>query len=278
MKLTLGFSPCPNDTFIFDALVHGKIDTDGLEFDVALADVEALNNNARKAALDITKVSYAAYPGIATSYILSNAGSALGRGVGPLLISKKTIPASAVDETLSIAIPGHFTTANFLMSLAFPKASNKKEMVFSDIERAVLDGEYDAGLIIHENRFTYAESGLEKIMDLGDYWEKLSNAPIPLGGIAIKRSLPLDIQLKVNRLIRSSVQYAFANPASSKEYIRKHAQEMSDEVQQKHIELYVNNYSVDLGAEGREAIQLLFSLAIQKGAITSVLEPIFLKK
>ena len=287
MKLSLGFSPCPNDTFIFDALIHHKIDTEGLEFDVFYDDVETLNQKAFRGELDITKLSYHAFAYIADKYVLLDAGSALGFGVGPMLISNVEIsisdlqnnqirnPKSEIRNPL-IGIPGKYTTANFLLGLAFPKATNKKELVFSDIEDAVLDGRVDVGLIIHENRFTYQNKGLKKILDLGDYWEKETGCAIPLGGIVANRNLPVDVQHKINRVLKNSVEFAFANPKSGLEYIRSHAQEMSEEVMYKHIELYVNKYSLDLGEEGRKAIKLLFDTALEKGIIPEIKEGIFL--
>jgi len=287
MKLSLGFSPCPNDTFIFDALIHHKIDTEGLEFDVFYDDVETLNQKAFRGELDITKLSYHAFAYIADKYVLLDAGSALGFGVGPMLISNVEIsisdlqnnqirnPKSEIRNPL-IGIPGKYTTANFLLGLAFPQATNKKELVFSDIEDAVLDGRVDVGLIIHENRFTYQNKGLKKILDLGDYWEKETGCAIPLGGIVANRNLPVDVQHKINRVLKKSVEFAFANPKSGLEYIRSHAQEMSEEVMYKHIELYVNKYSLDLGEEGRKAIKLLFDTALEKGIIPEIKEGIFL--
>src|SRR6201996_1746806 len=287
MKLTLGFSPCPNDTFIFDALIHHKIDTEGLEFEVFYDDVETLNQKAFRGELDITKLSYHAFAYVANQYVLLDAGSALGFGVGPLLISNFEIsisdlqsgqiqnPKSEIRNPL-IGIPGKYTTANFLLGLAFPEATNKVELVFSDIEDAVLEGRVDVGLIIHENRFTYQDKGLKKIIDLGDYWEKQTGCAIPLGGIVANRNLPLDVQHKINRILRRSVEFAFANPKSGLEFIRAHAQEMRVEVMYKHIELYVNKYSVDLGEEGRKAINLLFDTALGKGIIPEIKEKIFL--
>jgi len=287
MKLTLGFSPCPNDTFIFDALIHHKIDTEGLDFEVFYDDVETLNQKAFRGELDITKLSYHAFAYIVDKYVLLDAGSALGFGVGPLLISDFEISISDLKSNQIrnrtseirnplIGIPGKYTTANFLLGLAFPQATNKVELVFSDIENAVLEGRVDVGLIIHENRFTYQDKGLKKIIDLGDYWEKQTGCAIPLGGIVANRNLPLDVQHKINRVLRKSVEYAFANPKSGLEYIRSHAQEMSEEVMYKHIELYVNKYSVDLGDEGRKAIQLLFDTALEKGIIPEIKNEIFL--
>lgn len=266
MKLTLGFSPCPNDTFIFDALIHGRIDTEGLEFEVFLGDVEALNRRAFAADLDITKLSYHAYAYLTENYLLLDAGSALGNNCGPLLIARTTIPIEEVAK-LKIAIPGKLTTANFLLSLAFPEANNKTELLFSEIETAVLNGAYDAGLIIHENRFTYAEKGLIKLIDLGEFWEQSTGLPIPLGGIVIKRSLGAEVIQKVNRIIRRSVEYAWANPAASENYIAEHAQEMDPAVRRQHIELYVNHFSADLGLQGRAAVQHLFKVAEEKKVI-----------
>jgi 1,4-dihydroxy-6-naphthoate synthase len=277
MTLTLGYSPCPNDCFIFDALVHQRIDLEGLEFNVELADVETLNRAAFAGRADITKLSFHAFGYCASDYALLDAGSALGRNCGPLLISKRPISREEVAAGgLRIAIPGKYTTANLLMSLAFPKATAKTELVFSEIEGAVLDGRADAGLIIHENRFTYEEKGLRKIIDLGEFWESETGAPIPLGGIVIRRSLPDDVKASVNRIIRRSVEYAFANPADSRPYVRAHAQEMSEDVMYKHIDLYVNDYSIDLGAEGRGAVQLLFDRAARLGIIPAVPLSLFL--
>lgn len=256
MKLTLGFSPCPNDTFMFDALVHAKVDTEGLEFEVVMEDVEALNQRALQQNLDVSKLSYHALLNCVEHYALLKSGSALGRNCGPLLIQKKCSPPLTADS--KIAIPGKNTTANLLLSIAFPHLQNKEEMLFSDIEQAVIDGDVDAGLIIHENRFTYQEKGLEKVRDLGEYWETETTLPIPLGGIVVKRDLPLEVQLKVQRVLRRSVEYAFAHPKSSKAYIRCHAQEMDEQVMYEHIKLYVNEFSVDLGVEGQKAIETLF--------------------
>jgi len=277
MKLSLGFSPCPNDCFIFDALVHGRIDLEGLEFEPRLADVEALNSAAFAGEADITKLSFHAYAHCASDYVLLDAGSALGNNCGPLLISKRVVTHDDVASgDLRIAIPGTYTTANFLMGLAYPGALKKTPMLFSDIESAVLDGRYDAGLIIHENRFTYEARGLRKIVDLGEFWEGETGHPIPLGGIVIRRSLPDDVKRRVNRVIRRSVEYAFADRLASLPYVRAHAQEMSDEVMYKHIELYVNQYSVDLGVEGRRAVEVLFARATASGVIPAASEQLFL--
>ena len=275
MKLTLGFSPCPNDTFIFDALVHHKIDTQGLEFEVVLADVEELNQMALRNELHITKLSYHAYAYCLKNYVLLDAGSALGNNCGPLLISKKEYSQHEVSN-LKVAIPGKYTTANFLLSLAYPKLTNKHEMLFSDIEKAVLSGEMDAGLIIHENRFTYYERGLKKIIDLGEFWEGAQQQAIPLVGIMIQRNLDENIQQKVNQMLRKSVEFAFQNPESSADFVQLHAQEMDADVRKKHIGLYVNDYSIDLGKKGRAAVQRLFDVAWQAGVIPESKEKLFL--
>ena len=277
MRLTLGFSPCPNDCFMFDAMVHRRIDLEGLEFDVRMADIEALNAAAFAGQIDVTKLSFHAYAYCLGNYVLLDAGSALGRNCGPLLISKREIAQDEVASgRLKIAIPGTYTTANFLLSLAFPGATAKSHVLFSAIEGAVLDGTMDAGLIIHENRFTYGAKGLKKIIDLGEYWESETGAAIPLGGIVINRALPEDVQQKVNRVMRRSVEYAFANRTASLPFVRANAQEMSEDVMYQHIDLYVNEYSVDLGDEGRRAVEVLFERARGVGVIPAVGEEIFL--
>lgn len=267
MLLTLGFSPCPNDCFIFDALVHHKIDTQGLDFNVVMEDVEALNNRAFKTDLDITKLSYHAFIYLTEQYALLNSGSALGFNCGPLLVQSAKHPVKDID-TAKIAIPGKYTTANFLLSLAYPKATHKQELLFSDIENAVLTQKVDAGLLIHENRFTYHEKGLEKIADLGEFWESLIHAPIPLGGIVVKKNSDKKLQKTIDTLIKQSVEFAFANPESSMDYVKQHAQEMSLDVMKKHIDLYVNQFSVDLGEIGQNAVQLLFDKAFEVGLIS----------
>lgn len=275
MKLTLGFSPCPNDTFIFDALIHHKIDTEGLSFEVSFDDVETLNQKAMRGELDITKLSFHAFAYVIEKYALLHAGSALGFGVGPLLICKKEKAAAieaqlkAENYALSTGIPGKYTTANFLLGVAYPNLTNKKELVFSEIEDALINEQIDLGLIIHENRFTYQDKGLHKVIDLGNYWEQLTGCAIPLGGIVINRNLSVEVQQKVNRLIRKSVEFAFANPKSGIDFIRQHAQEMDEAVMYKHIELYVNKYSIDLGEEGRKAIDTLFEMATKHKLIPS---------
>ncbi len=278
MKLTLGLSPCPNDTFIFDALIHHKIDTEGLDFDVFFEDVETLNQKAFRTELDITKLSFYAYMHLLENYILLHSGSALGFGVGPLLISKTGFSLSDLQQqsNLRVGIPGEYTTANFLLNMAAPQLQNKQEMVFSSIEDALLNNEIDLGLIIHENRFTYQSKGLKKIIDLGEYWEESRACAIPLGGIVIKRFLPDTIQQKVNRVIRRSVEFAFEHPKSSLAFIRSHAQAMSEEVIYKHIQLYVNPYSIDLGKKGRQAVSIFFEEAIRRNMIPVPSNDLFL--
>ena len=288
MKLSLGFSPCPNDTFIFDALIHHKIDTEGLDFEVEYHDVETLNQKAFKKELAITKLSYHAFAYAVEDYELLDAGSALGFGVGPLLITKNQDLAQKLSayagnvlpeefQNLKIGIPGKYTTANFLLGLAYPQLQNKEILVFSDIESALLNDNIDLGLIIHENRFTYQDKGLFKVVDLGDFWEKTTESPIPLGGIVISRDLPQEIKEKVNRLIRKSVEYAFENPKSGLEYIQSHAQEMEESVMYKHIELYVNQYSVDLGDLGKKSITSMFDRAYELNIVPKTEKNVFLK-
>jgi 1,4-dihydroxy-6-naphthoate synthase len=263
---------------MFDAIVHKRIDLEGLDFDVRLADIEALNTSAFAGEADVTKLSFHAYAYCADRYVLLDAGSALGRGCGPLLISKRAIDRKEVAAgTLRIAIPGKYTTARFLMGLAFPAARNTTEVLFSDIEGALLDEKYDAGLIIHENRFTYETRGLKKIIDLGEYWEEETGAAIPLGGIVIKRALPADVRQRVNRVMRRSVEYAFAHRADSLPYVRAHAQEMSEDVMYQHIDLYVNDYSIDLGAEGRRAVETLFERARAAAVIPALSDDLFMQ-
>ena len=276
MNLSLGFSTCPNDTFIFDAMIHKKVDTEGLDFDVLLADVEELNRNAFTGNIDITKLSYHAYAYIAHNYKLLTSGSALGYKNGPLLISKRKIYRDEVAD-LKIAIPGKYTTANLLFSIVFPKVKEKKEYLFSDIEEAILNGEVDAGVIIHENRFTFEKKGLKKIIDLGEDWEEKTNNPIPLGGIVIQRKFEIEIQQKVNRVLKRSVEYAMANPASSYRFVKNYAQEMNDEVIQKHIGLYVNNFTVDLGETGKNAVKTLYDKAVAEKIIERVQTDIFVE-
>jgi len=264
--LSLGFSPCPNDTFIFDALVNKKINLHGIDLKLVIADVAELNRLAFKGELDVTKISYHALGHVLPKYELLKTGSALGNNCGPLLIAKRHLTKAEIEKSI-IAIPGQFTTANFLLSLAFPQIKRKKQLLFSEIEQAVLNDEVDAGLIIHENRFTYQDKGLLKIIDLGEFWETLTNLPIPLGGIAIKRSLPTELKLTFEKMLRKSVELAFEQPQNTLPYVKQYAQEMNENVMLQHIKLYVNKYSIDLGDVGIKAINTLYTMAQEKQII-----------
>ena len=259
MNFTLGFSPCPNDTFIFDALVNKKIDIGDFNFNVRLEDVETLNNLAREEVLDFTKISYGVLPLVIKNYIVMNSGSALGKGVGPLLISKKPVDFTEVEK-YAIAIPGENTTAHLLFSLAFPNAKNKVFKRYDEIEKSVLESEKVLGVIIHENRFTYMERGLHKIVDLGNFWEEKTSLPIPLGGIVGRRNIDENILMKVDALIKESMEYAFENYPLITDYVKQHSQEMDPSVMKKHIDLYVNPYSINLGKEGRNAIRKFINI------------------
>jgi len=265
MDLTIGFSPCPNDTFIFDALVNHKIDTEGISLTIVLEDVETLNHWAFDGKLDITKLSFPSFFQNTDKYVLLNSGSALGKGVGPILISKKGFePENDNIKDCLIALPGQLTTANLLFSFAFPDASNKIYMRFDTIEDAVLSSRADAGVIIHENRFTYEQKGLKKIIDLGDYWEMKTQQPIPLGGIAVKKSLGNPVIRKINELVKSSLQYAFHNYPELPVFVTRHAQEMDEQVMRKHIDLYVNDFSHDIGKQGKQAIETLHAVYLKE--------------
>lgn len=256
MELTLGFSPCPNDTFIFDALVNQKIDTKGFTFRTQLEDVETLNQWALQGKLDITKLSFGVYFKVMDKYELLNSGSALGRGCGPLLISKGPLNMDKMAD-YKVAIPGINTTANLLFSTAFPQVTHKEQIIFSDIENAVLDGRVDAGVIIHESRFTYQQKGLHKLIDLGEYWEQTTGHAIPLGGIVIRKNLPADVRRQIDGLIKQSLEYAFGHYPALTDYVKEHAQEMDESVMRQHIDLYVNQFSLDLGEEGKKAVARL---------------------
>ena len=262
MKLTIGYSPCPNDTFIFDALLNGSLNTDGLDFEPELEDVETLNQWAIAGKLCITKVSYGVVPHILANYGMLNSGGAMGVGVGPLLITtpeNSRLPIETLRK-LPIAIPGENTTAHLLMSYAFPDWQQKKFMVFHEIEAAILSGRVASGVIIHENRFTYSEKGLVLVKDLGKHWEDSLQCPIPLGGIAIQRNLPLPIQRTVNRLIQQSIELGWQQYPMLSNYVKQHAQEMSEEVMRKHIQLYVNDFSLSAGPIGKRAVATLLEV------------------
>jgi 1,4-dihydroxy-6-naphthoate synthase len=259
MTLTVGFSPCPNDTFLFDALVNGRLDTGGLRFDVVLDDVETLNRWALEGRLDVSKISYGVLPLVAREYALLRSGGALGQGVGPLLVARPG--GGAFDPGVAtVAIPGEHTTAHLLFSLAFPGAARKRFMLFSEIERAVATGAVDAGVIIHESRFTYEARGLVKLLDLGEHWQALTRGPIPLGGIVVRRSLGPAVGREVERLVAESARVALADAPRIGEYVRRHAQELDEDVLRRHVALYVNDFSIDVGEAGARAVRTLLEV------------------
>jgi len=274
MKLTLGFSPCPNDTYIFDAMVHHKVDTEGLDFVYHMADVENLNVDAFAGKPDITKLSFHAFLHLAGKYLLLDSGAALGFGAGPLVVSRDVANFGDLQGK-TIAIPGTYTTANLLFSLAMTEPVNKKELLFSEIENAILSGEVDAGVIIHESRFTYQSKGLRKLIDLGEFWEQRTGLPVPLGGIAAHHRLDAGVIAKVNRCIRRSIEYANSNKEGLNEFIRCNAREMDESVMQQHIGLYVNEFSVSLGVKGTKAVKQMFELALDAGMIARMPKTIF---
>jgi 1,4-dihydroxy-6-naphthoate synthase len=261
--LKLGFSPCPNDTFIFHAMTHSLVDTEGLSFETHITDVEELNRSALEGFADVTKLSFHAWLKLKEKYELLRSGAALGFGCGPLLVSK----TGTVNHNSCIAVPGELTTAALLLKIYIPGVSNLVYTRFDNIMPGVASGEFDAGVIIHEGRFVYSGYGLSQVVDLGEWWEKKTGMPIPLGCIAIKKSLGEELKISVEKIIRESVQYAFLHPDDSHNFIRQHAAEMNDDVIRQHIKLYVNNYSVDLGNEGLEAVRVLETLASEKGII-----------
>ena len=258
ITLKIGFSPCPNDTFIFDALVNQKMDTGNLHFEPVLEDVQTLNQWALEGKLPVTKLSYGVLPLVTDRYKLLNSGSALGSGVGPLLIAKDMLNAQDVNHQ-TIAIPGKNTTAHLLFSLAFPAAGRKEFLRYDEVENFVLEGK-GLGVIIHENRFTYEAKGLKKIMDLGTYWEQTVGTAIPLGGIVIDKNLPLDVQKQTENLIKQSTALSFEHYPKLSEFITKNAQEMSEDVMRKHINLYVNDFTLQLGEEGKKAVRALMQV------------------
>ncbi len=279
--LSIGYSPCPNDTFIFYALIHGKIDTKNLNFKELLLDVETLNQKALQTELDLTKISYHAFGHVQKKYCLLKAGSALGRGCGPLVIAKNEYSMEDLRGK-KIAIPGKLTTAYLLFQLydstfsLSSETSNLLVMPFHKIIEAVAHGEVDAGVVIHEGRFTYPSYGLKLLIDLGAWWEKQTGLPIPLGGIIAKRSLGEGLNKKANKTIRKSIEYALSNRNEPMEYIKAHSQELSEDVINQHINLYVNAYSVDVGEEGEKAVNELLSRAESAGFIPKIKHPIFI--
>ena len=253
MMLKLHISPCPNDTFMFDAMVNNRIDCEGLQFDVEYHDIEELNDGVLRGEADVSKISCAVLPGIKDCYRLLDAGAALGRGNGPLLVRRK----GEQMPLRRIAVPGLHTTANMLIKRLFPHISHREPMLFSEIAEAVERGDFDGGVLIHEGRFVYHRRNLELVADLGEEWERQTSLPLPLGGIVAKRELPEEVVERVERVLRRSIEYAFEHRMASREYVKQHAQELEDEVIESHISLFVNDYSLSLGEEGRRAIELL---------------------
>ena len=261
-QLTLGYSPCPNDTFIFYALAAGLVSSERIDFQIELADVQELNQWAMRDKLDVSKISYGVLPLLTDRYDLLSAGGALGMGVGPLLIARDVDMLQQIGQ-LPVAIPGEQTTAHILFSLAFPEWTNKRFIRYDQIEDFVASGQ-GFGVIIHENRFTYADKGLVLAKDLGAHWEQTTGAPIPLGGIVIRESIPPEIKFEVNQLIQASLRYAWAHVQDALPgYIRCNAQEMSEEVMWKHIHLYVNQFSEQIDSKGLEGIKKLFDVYSQ---------------
>ncbi len=276
--LKLGYSPCPNDTFIFYAMVHGKIETGDLNFNEILLDVEDLNRKALNTELDLSKISYNVYGRVSREYIFLRSGGALGRGCGPLLIAKERY---SIDELKGkkIAVPGIHTTAYLLLQLLNPslvRQSSIHPMPFNEIIKSVSNGAVDAGLIIHESRFTYASHGLSKIVDLGEWWEGETGLPIPLGGIIARRSFGNVLTGKINTILRSSIDYASSNRSEPMAYIQQHSQELSPDIINQHINLYVNEYSFDIGDDGEKAAIELLMRAADAGIIQKVKGSIFI--
>lgn len=275
MEITLGFSSCPNDTYMFDALVHKKIDTEGFDFNYVISDVQELNRRAFVGDLQMTKLSYFAYSHVYQNYQILDSGSALGFANGPLFICKKG-DGKKINASSRILIPGKETTANLLFSIAYPEFTNKTECLFSEIEPKIKSGEYDAGVIIHEDRFTYAERGFSLLCDLGTYWESQTKSPIPLGAIVVRRDVPDDVKKILSRLLKKSIEYANAHPMDSYAFIHEHAQAIEDDVLRKHIALFVNDFSLSLGEQGRKAVETLYRRAYEVGILSSEPSQIFL--
>ena len=275
MEITLGFSSCPNDTYMFDALVHKKIDTEGFDFNYIISDVQELNRRAFVGDLQMTKLSYFAYSHVYQNYQILDSGSALGFANGPLFICKKG-DEKKINASSRILIPGKETTANLLFSIAYPEFTNKSECLFSEIEPKIMSGEYDAGVIIHEDRFTYAERGFSLLCDLGTYWESQTKSPIPLGAIVVRRDVPDEIKKTFSRLLKNSIVYANAHPMDSYAFIHEHAQAIEDDVLRKHIALFVNDFSLSLGGQGRKAVETLYRRAYEVGILSSEPSQIFL--
>ena len=276
MNLKIAFSSCPNDTFVFDAMINHKIDTENLNFDITIDDIEKLNKLALSNQIDVVKLSFHAYAFVSEHFQILDSGSALGFGNGPMIISKQKIYPDELGDA-KIAIPGKYTTANLLLGILFPNAKQKSEYLFSDIEEAILSNEVDAGLIIHENRFTFEKKGLRKIVDLGELWEKETNRAIPLGCIAVNRKIDNETKRKINRVLRKSIDFANKNPQSSYDFVKKYAQEIDDDVISQHIELYVNNFTLSLKDEGKKTIEKLYEKAKHLNLIPKIRDKIFIE-
>lgn len=274
MKFKLAISTCPNDTFMFDALVNNRIDTLGHKFELELADIEQLNSMLADNQHDISKVSFHAFAKHTAKYQMLRSGAAIGFGNGPLIISKKKIYPDELRD-VNIGIPGTETTANLLLSILYPECKNKTVYLFSDIEEALLENEIDAGVIIHETRFSYTHKGLKFVADLGQLWEEKFQLPLPLGGIAIKRGIDEPTKKQIEHLISESVRYAKKNPEASYDFVKKHAQDLDQQVINKHIALYVNNYSIDCGLDGMDAMEKIIKKATNQ-TNSKIINPLFL--
>ena len=274
--LTLGYSPCPNDTFIFYGLVHGRI-AGAPAFTELLEDIATLNQMAMGGELDVTKISFHAFAHVRDRYCLLHSGGALGRGCGPLVVASQAVAPGELAAK-RIAVPGKFTTAALLLRLFAPAAEQLVIVPFDEIMAKVRDGEVDAGIIIHESRFTYPQYGLREVMDLGQWWEETSGHPIPLGGILARRDLGAELITRVDRALRASVEYAHSHPDKVRGYVRDHAHEMEDEVMDAHIDLYVNDYTLDYDTDGEKAIADLFGSAEAAGIVEKSETPIFIDR
>lgn len=259
-NLSLAYSTCPNDTFMFFALAHGRIDTGGIEYVITLKDVEQLNRDAQDNTFDVSKLSFAAIGHLCGRYRLLKTGAALGTGCGPLVVARPGFDLSNLSSS-AIAVPGMHTTAYLLLGLYLAQKPEVVPMTFDEIMPAVSEGRFDVGVIIHEGRFTFQNYGLIELLDLGAWWEQTTHCPIPLGGIAVKSDMPAQTAKHVEEAIGRSIDYAYAHPAEADEYVRMHAQELSDDVIHRHIELYVNSFSLGLGNAGQKAVETLFDMA-----------------
>lgn len=272
--LSLGYSTCPNDTFIFHALAHNLIDCGDLTFNITLKDVETLNQDARTGKFDISKLSFAAIGHLQDTYSILRSGAALGRGCGPLVVARPGFNLMELNSK-RVAVPGNWTTACMLLGLYMSERPDAVPMPFDQIMPAVAKGEFDFGLIIHEGRFTYKEYGLINLLDLGQWWEHKTSLPIPLGGISIRKDISTEIAKQVEAAVRDSVRYALNNKNAANDYIKKYAIELKPSVIRQHIDLYVNEFTIDLGQEGIAAIETLFTMARDRKIIPDSNAPLF---